>query len=58
MQNKTGNMETMRAYKFRIYPALGQRESHAQGENVRPQQEAIPEELRTYLANTGEALNL
>ena len=37
---------------------LGQRESHAQGENVRPQQEAIPEELRTYLANTGEALNL
>ncbi|MCL5106009.1 MAG: transposase, partial [Candidatus Marsarchaeota archaeon] len=26
---------------------LGQRESHAQGENVRPQQEATLEELRT-----------
>ena len=26
---------------------LGQRESHAQGENVRPQQEAVLEELRT-----------
>ncbi|MGC8649279.1 MAG: hypothetical protein ACP5UN_03640, partial [Candidatus Micrarchaeia archaeon] len=26
---------------------LGQRESHAQGESVRPQQEAVLEELRT-----------
>ena len=27
---------------------LGQRESHAQGESVRPQQEAVLKELRTY----------
>ncbi len=61
MQNKTGNMETTRSYKFRIYPALGQRESHSQGEN----RQHIPtgnanglEELRTYPANTGKAPNL
>jgi putative transposase len=34
---------------------LGQRGSHAQGENVRPQREAVLEELRTYPANAGEA---
>ncbi len=34
---------------------LGQRGSHAQGENVRPRQEATLEELRTYPANAGEA---
>ena len=37
---------------------LGQRGSHAQGENVRPQQEAPLEELRTYPAFAGEAPNL
>ena len=37
---------------------LGQRGSHAQGEGVRPQQEAVLEELRTYPANAGEAPNL
>ena len=33
---------------------LGQRGSHAQGENVRPQQEAVLEELRTDPANAGK----
>jgi putative transposase len=37
---------------------LGQRGSHAQGENVRPQQEATLEEPRTYPANAGEANDL
>lgn len=39
---------------------LGQRENYAQGENIRPQREAVLEELRTYPAyavrvNAGEA---
>ena len=33
---------------------LGQRGSHAQGENIRPQQGAILNELRTYPANAGK----
>ena len=37
---------------------LGQRGSHAQGEIVRPQQEAAFKELRTYPANAGEANDL
>ena len=37
---------------------LGQRGSHAQGEDVRPQQVAVLEELRTYPANAGEANDL
>ena len=37
---------------------LGQRGSHAQGEDVRPQQGAVLEELRTYPANAGEANGL
>ena len=36
---------------------LGQRGSHAQGESVRPQQEAVLAELRTYPAIAGEAPN-
>ncbi len=34
---------------------LGQRGSRTQGESVRPQSEAVLEELRTYPANAGEA---
>ena len=36
----------------------GHSRSHAQGEGVRPQQEAVLEELRTYPANAGEANDL
>ena len=36
----------------------GHSQSHAQGESLRPQQEASLEELRTYPANAGEAPNL
>ncbi len=32
---------------FAVKATLGRRESHAQGENVRPQKEAILDELRT-----------
>jgi putative transposase len=37
---------------------LGQRGSHAQGESVRPQREAVLEELRTYPANNRGSLGL
>ena len=37
---------------------LGQRGSHAQGEIVRPQREALLEELRTYPANNRGSLGL
>ena len=37
---------------------LGQRGSHAQGEIVRPQLEAVLEELRTYPANNRGSLGL
>ncbi len=36
----------------------GQRGSHAQGESVRPQREAVLEELRTYPANNRGSLGL
>ena len=45
--NRALNSESSNFDSFAVKATLGQRGSHAQGESVRPQQEAVLEELRT-----------